>query len=165
MNQELSKESVVSMESIQHSQTQIPEQGEAMPSFNHSYVCTQILRHLFQQSDVFPMPELTLDIGNGLTPDISVYPSERIHPNLFRDIPRFPEMPVLAIEVVSANQNIQDLLEKATQLVQAGVQSVWTVEPFTRTVFVTTEQGDTLVHNAAVTSGGITVDFQQVFVS
>ena len=141
------------------------QQGEVMPSFNHSYVCTQILRHLFQQPNVFPMPELTLDIGNGLTPDISVFPTERIHPNFFRDIPRFPEMPVLAIEVASANQNIQDLLEKASQLVQAGVRTVWTVEPFSRTVFVTTAQGDSFIHNQAVTSEGMTVDFQQIFIS
>jgi Uma2 family endonuclease len=142
---------------------QVPEQEEAMPSFNHSYICTQILRCLFQQEDMFPLPELTLDIGNGLTPDISVYPKKQVRPNLFRDIPRFPEMPILAVEIVSANQNIQDLLEKAAQLVQAGVQSVWTVEPFTQSVFVTTEQGDRLVHNDAVSSAGITVDFQKVF--
>lgn len=58
----------------------LQEQGEAMPSLNHSYTCTQILRQLFQQTSIFPMTELTLDIGNGLTPDISVYPFDAIHP-------------------------------------------------------------------------------------
>lgn len=148
-------------------ETLIEKQGESMPSLNHSYTCTQILRQLLQQPSFFPMTELTLDIGNGLTPDIAVYPFDAIHPNFFRDIPRFPHMPILAIEVASANQNIQDLLEKAAQMIQAGVKTVWTVEPFSRSIFVTTAQGDRLSHEqrVEVESEGVVVDFQQVFQS
>ena len=59
------------------------KQDEEMPSLNHSYICLQILRQLLQDEKVEPLPELTLDIANGLTPDISIFPKEHIHPNFF----------------------------------------------------------------------------------
>lgn len=138
---------------------------QTMPSFNHSYICSQILRQLFANPEFFPMTELTLDIGNDLTPDISVYSADAIRPNLFRDISKFPQMPMLAIEVISANQNIQDLLEKAGSLIEAGVKTVWTIESFTRTVFITDETGDRLSHNQILEFNGIQIDFRQIFTS
>ena len=59
------------------------KQDEEMPSLNHSYICLQILRQLLQNEKVEPLPELTLDIANGLTPDISIFPKEQIQPNFF----------------------------------------------------------------------------------
>jgi len=137
--------------------------GEKMPSLNHSYICVQILRQLLQNESVQPLTELTLDIGKGLTPDICVYQKEKIKPNFFRDIPRFPEMPMLAIEILSASQNIQDVLEKAVMLVNAGVEAVWTVEPYTRSVFVTTKEGEKVHHGQTLEYQGIVVDFHQIF--
>jgi Uma2 family endonuclease len=134
-----------------------------MPSLNHSYICLQILRQLLLQNELEPLPELTLDIGKGLTPDISVFRKEAIQPNFLRDVPRYSQMPILAIEVISASQNIQELLEKALQLIEAGVKAVWTIEPYGRTIFVTTSSGETLFHNELVESEGIQVDFAQVF--
>ncbi|MCP4345651.1 MAG: Uma2 family endonuclease [Desulfobacterales bacterium] len=138
-------------------------QGEKMPSLNHSYICAQILRQLFGNESVQPMTELTLDIGNGLTPDICVYPKKKIRPNFFRDVSRFQEMPILAIEIISPNQNIQEVLEKASKLVNSGVKSVWTVEPYGRTVFITTESGEELRHEQKLETDGIIVDFGEVF--
>ncbi len=138
-------------------------QGEKMPSLNHSYICVQILRQLLLNESVQPMTELTLDIGNGLTPDICVYPKEKIQPNFFRDVGRFQEMPLLAIEIISPNQNIQQVLEKASKLVDSGVKSVWTVEPYGRTVFVTTESGEELCREQKLETEGISVDFGKVF--
>jgi Uma2 family endonuclease len=43
-------------------------------------------------------------------------------------------MPVLAIEVISSSQNIQDLLEKAELLVKNEVKAVWTIEPYSRSI-------------------------------
>jgi Uma2 family endonuclease len=138
-------------------------QDEAMPSLNHSYTCIQILRQLLQNEDIAPLPELTLDIGKGLTPDISVFPKEQIQPNFFRDVSRFPQLPVLAIEVISSSQTIQELLEKAAQLVKAGINTVWTIEPHSRSVFVTTQAEEKLFHSEVVENEGISVDFAKVF--
>ena len=134
-----------------------------MPSLNHSYICLQILRQLLQNEKVEPFPELTLDIANGLTPDISIFPKEQIHPNFFRDVPKFQQMPVLAIEVISASQTIEELLEKASQLIQAGVKVVWTIEPHSRSVFVTTPSEEKLFHDGVVENEEIQVDFAKVF--
>jgi Uma2 family endonuclease len=139
------------------------EEVEEMPSFNHSYICWKISQAVSSNEKFAPLPELTLNIGNGIIPDISVFPIEKIKPNFLRDIPRFPETPLLAIEVISASQNIQDLLEKAQILIQHGVKTVWTVEPFGNTVFVTTKDGEKRLHNQIIESEGIKVDFRQIF--
>jgi hypothetical protein len=54
-------------------------------------------------------------------------------------------------------------LEKAIILVQAGVKTVWTIEPYSRTIFVTDKDEEKVVHNSVVESEGITVDFQKIF--
>jgi len=137
--------------------------GEDMPSLNHSYLCSRILRQLFEYPSIEALTELSLDIDNGLTPDISVYPAEAIHPNFSRDVTRMPQLPILAIEVISSSQNIQDILEKAEHMVKAGVKAVWTIEPFTRAIFVTTTQGENIFYNTVVESEGVSVDFAKIF--
>jgi len=136
---------------------------EEMPSFNHSYICTEILRQLLQDREINPLVELTLDIDKGITPDISIYPKSKVQPNFLRDVPKYKEMPLLAVEVISASQNIQDLLEKAQVLVQNGVKAVWTIEPFGNTIFVTTKDGEQRFHNQEIESEGIKVDFRKIF--
>jgi Uma2 family endonuclease len=136
---------------------------DEMPSFNHSYLCWQISQQLSENKEIAPLPELTLNIEKGVIPDISVFYREKIRPDFLHDILKFDQMPILAIEVISASQNIQDLIEKARILVSNGVKAVWTVEPFTNTVFVTTKGGEKRFHNTEVESEGIKVDFKQIF--
>ena len=140
-----------------------PSPAELMPSLNHSYICAQLMRQLLLDGSIQPLPELTLDIDNGLTPDISVYAKEKIRPDFFEDVLKVKEMPMLAIEVISSSQNIQTLLDKSMLLVNAGVEAVWTVEPYGRSVFVVSKAGKRLFHEEWVESGGIKVDFKQVF--
>jgi len=139
------------------------EDEREMPSFNHSYICKEVLRQLFQDENNDAFPALTLDIDNGIIPDISVYLRKQVKPDFFRDFAKYPEIPVLAIEVISASQNIQTLLEKAETLIKNGVKAVWTIEPFSRTVFVTTDKGEEIFHNQTVESEGIKVDFKRIF--
>lgn len=139
------------------------ERKENMPSLNHSYVCLQIMKQLIRNETMEPLPELTLDIGNGLTPDISVFPKAKIKPNWFHDVPRFRDKPAVAIEIISSSQTIQEVLQKAAQLVSAGVAAVWTIEPYSRSVFVTTKDGEVLYHGGIVATEGVEIDFSQVF--
>ena len=137
--------------------------GEAKPrSFNDSYLCSQIISELMRNPPIRPLLSLTLDIHEGLTPDISVYPKEKIRPNFWQDFIKYPEMPILAIEIVSPSQNIQSLLEKAAVLVAHGVKAVWTVEPFGRSIFVVTAEGKQVLHNQEVETAGIKVDFKRI---
>ena len=143
--------------------TQTTEKAEAMPSLNHSYICAQVMRQLLQDDSIQPLPELTLDIDNGLTPDISVFKKEIIQPNFFEDVLKVKEMPVLAIEVISSSQNIQAILEKSKLLINSGVRTVWTVEPYGRSIFVDSGKGKPLFHEDVVESEGVKVDFKKVF--
>lgn len=137
--------------------------SDDMPSLNHSYICSRILRQLFQYDKIEALTELTLDVDNGLTPDISVYPVDVINPNFLRDIRKVQNLPILSIEVISSTQNIQDILEKAERMIKAGIKAVWTVEPFSRTIFVSTDKGEDIVYNQSVESEGIRVDFKEIF--
>ena len=121
------------------------------------------MRQLLQDDLIQPLPGLTLDIGNGLTPAISVFKKEKIEPNFFEDILKVKDLPVLAIEVISSGQSIQAILEKSKILVASGVNTVWTVEPYGRSVFVVNTTEKQLFHEDIVESEGIKVDFTQVF--
>ena len=134
-----------------------------MPSLNHSYICAELMRQLLQDECIQPLPELTLDVENGLTPDISVFRKEKIQPNFFEDVLKVQELPILAIEVISSSQNIPVMLDKARLLVKAGVNTVWTIEPYGRSIFVINNQGQALFHEDVVESEGIRVDFSKVF--
>ena len=134
-----------------------------MPSFNHSYICNRLLQQLFTNDKIEALPELTLNIEKGLTPDISVYPKENVTPDFLNDFAKYPDMPLLAIEVISASQNIQDLLEKSKILVNHNIKAVWTIEPFTNTIFVTTPTGIQKFPSQVIESEGITVDFKKIF--
>ena len=134
-----------------------------MPSFNHSYIRSRILRQLFENEEIEALPELTLNIEKGLTPDISVYPNKKGKPNFLKDYPEYPEMPMLAIDVISASQNIQYLLEKAEVLVKNGIKVVWTVEPFTNTIFITDNEGTVKSATQIIENEKIKVDFKKIF--
>ena len=144
---------------------EIAEQSEEAEgrSLNHSFICAEIFEQLLENKSVRALPELTLNIGNGITPDLSVYQRDKIKPNFWKDVTRYTEMPILAIEVISASQNIQDLLDKSKMLLAKGVKAVWTIEPFTNTIFVTTKDGIKRFTNQTVESEGIKVDFQKIF--
>ncbi len=134
-----------------------------MPSFNHSYICNRLLQQLFTNDKIEALPELTLNIEKGLTPDISIYPKEQVAPDFLNDYAKYPDVPLLAIEIISASQNIQDLLEKSKVLVKHNVKAVWTIEPFTNTIFVTTPSGIQKFPSQIIESEGITVDFKKIF--
>ncbi len=142
----------------------VEEDKEEMPSLNHSYICANIMYQLLENTGIIALPELTLKIGNGsITPDVCVYPKEKIKPNFLQDFPKYAEMPIVAIEVISASHNIQTLLEKARKMIKAGVKAVWTIEPFGQTIFVTSAKGEEILHSQTIESEGIRVDFKKIF--
>jgi Uma2 family endonuclease len=141
----------------------IESQVEEMPSLNHSYICAQLMRQLLQDNSIQPLPELTLDIDGGLTPDISIFKNEKIQPDFFEDILRVKDLPILAIEVISSSQSIQEIFEKSKVLVNSGVKTVWTIEPYGRSIFVVNKEGKKLFHEEVVESEGVKVDFTKVF--
>lgn len=136
---------------------------EGMPTFNHSNICAEISGQIWDDKRFKPLPELTLDVGKGLTPDICIYLRENVKPDYWRDISRYMEMPLLAIEVVSPSQSVQTLVEKAEVLLENGVKTVWVVEPVTRSIVVSTKNGKQVFQNQEIESEGVKVDFRKIF--
>ncbi len=139
------------------------EQPEKMPSLKYSFSCAEILRQMMQNEAIQPLPELTLDIENGLTPDISVYRHEEIKIEPFEDELKVKQMPVLAVEVVPSSQTIQALREKSKVMKNAGIAAVWTVEPYLKSVLVSDADGERVYREETVESENISVDFSKVF--
>ena len=138
-------------------------EDEEMPNYNQSLVCSDIIEQIYDNKTFKAYPELTLDIENGLTPDVCVYLREKTRPIDVNEPPRFAEMPLVVVEVVSPSQNSQALLKKAVVYVDKGVEAVWTVEPILNVVVVTTKNGIQRFYNTEVESEGIKVDFRRIF--
>jgi Uma2 family endonuclease len=73
--------------------------------------------------------ELSLDLTSGrATPDICLYEASPI--DFDRDEIRVKEAPLLAIEILSPRQTIDDIKDKFARIYNpAGVKSVWLVIP------------------------------------
>jgi Uma2 family endonuclease len=113
------------------------ERNKPMPSKLHSIVQMNIgfeLKTLYpSQFDVFS--ELTLDFAEGdVVPDICLFPKGTL--SFAEDEVRITTAPVLAIEILSPTQNLQELLTKSKAYFQNGVQSYWLVIPSMRLIHV-----------------------------
>ena len=135
------------------------------PSFNHAAIAVTIGAEINKDRAFRAFSELTLFIeGKEYLPDISVYPWRKL--NLDDDRINAEEMPLLAIEIVSPFQGVQDLIEKAKVYLRAGIRSVWLVHPFTRSVSVITPEGTTHYHEGMIhDTTGISLDLITVFES
>jgi len=106
------------------------------PSRLHSYLEGKFAAAFALFPQFMTYINLTLDIGGvDYIPDVCVYPQQPV--NFFApDSIRMAEMPIMAIEIVSPTQVIQDVLEKFPIYFQAGIQSCWLVIPAAQTVSV-----------------------------
>jgi len=110
-----------------------------MGSLNHSFTVGRIAGLLFNDERFTVMPELTLDASQidlsqfgvkakkDLKPDISVYPNTVKRQR--RDIIKMSQMPLLAIEVLSPEQGIEEILAKFDAYFALGIKSCWLIEP------------------------------------
>jgi len=73
--------------------------------------------------------------------DAAVWPNAPARPGFART------PPLLAVEVIGKDETVEMLLEKARWYLAHGVEVVWTVEPTTRTVHVTTASGTVAVQD------------------
>lgn len=114
------------------------ERGKPLPSLNHSITQTRLILALSEYEPEYTIfSELTLDLdGFCITPDLSVYPKMEI--DFTQDQVRMTEPPLLAVEIESPTQSTQDLVDKARQMIEAGTQSCWIVQPSLQTITVLT---------------------------
>lgn len=105
------------------------ERGKPMPSRNHSIVQLRLGAAFLAFSDFSVCSELTLELPDGsrLTPDLCAYP--RLTLDWLHDDIRMKQMPLLAVEILSPTQGIQDITDKIPLYFAHGVESVWFVNP------------------------------------
>jgi Uma2 family endonuclease len=105
------------------------------PSVNHSYVQIALGAVLFNTKQYSVYSELSIEIeGKEYQPDLCVYSKREL--DFTFDILRMKEVPLLAIEILSPTQLIQELVEKIQIYLNAGVQSCWLVMPVARSIMV-----------------------------
>jgi hypothetical protein len=48
-------------------------------------------------------------------------------------------------------------------MINEGIQTVWSVEPYSQSIFVNTSEREMLFHAEIVNSDGVIVDFSKIF--
>jgi Uma2 family endonuclease len=136
------------------------------PSFHHAYLSSNLiaLLHKFEQYSIFS--ELTLQInGKDYIPAISVYYKTKVN-FLAGDIIKMTEMPLLAVEILSPSQGMQEMLDKFEIYFGAGIKSCWLVVPIPQSVIVYSSlQRAKTFYQADVADEiiGITLSFSELF--
>ncbi len=120
---------------------------QTMPSRNHSLTVGRLTGLLFNDERFTVMPELSLDISqtdlsqfelkakDELVPDICLYSYELDKSEPVDEI-KMAEMPLLAIDVLSPRQGVDDIIVKFQAYFALGVKSCWLVIPATESITI-----------------------------
>jgi len=106
----------------------------AMPDRLHSTIQFRILMaigRLIQSFALFPYPELRLRLEPRIfrIPDVSVFAGQAPKEN----VPSTP--PLLAIEILSPDDRIHELMEKLEEYRVWGVPNIWVVDPHSKRLY------------------------------
>jgi Uma2 family endonuclease len=142
------------------------ERQKPVPGVNHSRLQIRLSVALFRHEPEYTvLSELALKLdGDRFTPDLCVYPPLDV--DYQRDTVRMSEPPLLAVEIVSPSQSTQDVVDRITDMLDAGVQSCWLVQPAMQTVTIYTPGArPTTVSSGTVTDPAtdIAVDVADIF--
>ncbi len=133
---------------------------------NHSRLQIRLSVSLFRYEPEYTvLSELALELnGERFTPDLCVY--SKLEMNYQEDVIRKTESPLLAVEIVSPSQSMQDVVDKINDMLDAGVQSCWLVQPATETVSIfTSGEKPATVSTGTITdpSTDIEVEIDEIF--
>jgi Uma2 family endonuclease len=120
------------------------EESIDMGSLNHSAIQVNLAVLLKQVGTFSVYTELSLDTSRldktkykfkeEIKPDVCIYPKRGLSRPY--DILKMTEMPILAIEILSPKQGIQEIVEKIDAYFALGVRSCWLIDPTTAIVIV-----------------------------
>lgn len=117
------------------------ERGKPLPSLNHSITQKRLIVALVRYEPEYTVAsELSLELEglpSNVTPDLCVYPKLDI--DYTHDEIRMTEPPLVAVEIASPTQATQEIVDKIQQMLAAGVQSCWLVQPAMQSITVYTE--------------------------
>lgn len=144
------------METQQISSDYERERGKPMPSKLHSVVQTNLILALStHRSEYTTLSELTLRLGErDLTPDLAIYRDLEV--DFTQDELQMTDPPLVAVEIASPTQGMQDLIDKIRFLLEHGVASCWLVQPQLRTITVFTEDAQPQTYSDGTVTDPIT---------
>jgi Uma2 family endonuclease len=109
------------------------ERGKNIPSLNHSIIQLRLGVELARHKQFTIVSELTVKFGNWKrTPDLCIYPKLVI--DWRHDVSAMTTPPFTAVEIMSPSQSADEFSDKLDLYFQAGVKSVWLVQPFFETI-------------------------------
>ncbi len=108
------------------------------PSSNHAYLQAKLAAAFVNLDQYSVYSELSLEIsGKEYVPDIAIFQDRK--PNYRHDEIKVTEIPILVIEILSPSQKISEIVEdKFPVYFQAGIQSCWSIEPYTQAISIWT---------------------------
>jgi len=131
-----------------HLKDEIFEQEEQkIGSVYHSFAQAKITGSLLNEDRFSVFVELSLEPGQvdlkqfglkverEIIPDICLYPKGSLKPK-GRDLLKVSEMPLLAVEIVSPKQGLDDILAKFEAYFALGIKSCWLVIPTNESITV-----------------------------
>jgi Uma2 family endonuclease len=127
----------------------LSKEEKAMPSLIHGWIQKRLLNILDRaiQRGYAVLPPITFKTTEkGYTPDICVYETHKLHLDFIDVNPTLNIAPILAIEIVSISQSNAELIHKCLEMLSAGVETCWILEPATSIVIVCTSEGRTILH-------------------
>lgn len=144
------------------------ERGKPMPSKNHAIIQGNLAVEFSRHREYRTMPEVALELvpGSPKTPDLSVYPRGPMDLNLRHDELRLVEPPLLAVEIVSPSQGMQEFMDKVDFYLAHGVKSVWIVVPPLHQVTIFLPDGSQQSFHEGIVrdpATGMTADLEAVF--
>lgn len=113
------------------------ERGKPMPSRNHAYIQSRIIKLLDRKygDQLEVLSELSLSLEDkDQVPDIVIYKNFDFRPG--NDEIKVTEMPLVVVEILSPKQNLTDLIAKSYRYFEAGIKSYWLVLPDLRSIYV-----------------------------
>ena len=142
------------------------ERGKPMPSKNHGIIQMRLGIQFAKHPEFEPAGEVTLELfpGEPRTPDLIVNPRQPL--DLRQDDVRPTAPPLLAVEIVSPSQGMQEIMDKVKFYLAHGVRSVWVVVPPLHEVAIFLPDGSRQSHHAGVVRDpaiGVTADLDAVF--
>lgn len=112
------------------------ERGKPVPRFKHSIVQARLVGQLLRHEDKYDvLSEIDVVMNSKpYTPDIYLYPKRPIDWAAEDEVMTAP--PLIAVEILSGAQSLDDLVIKATASLKAGAGACWGIAPSMQTIFV-----------------------------
>ena len=136
-----------------------------MPGKNHAIVQSNLVAAFARNRDFRTMSELNLELdGWRVVPDLCVFP--RTSNNFAEDITWVTVAPLIAVEIFSPSQTLEEMTTKISRLLAAGVASVWFIIPSVRVVSIYQQGAPVLSATAGVLTDpvtGISVNVDEIF--